>query len=387
MIINEKVVLLGLLFLLPFLLGASATDNAVNAETFTTGTSIVNDTGLFVGGVQACLVDGSVVFDLGSEGAINVSAGSANKNTYIHMLENYPSASHGGYWGVYGGINQISLGTILSGSRTKVINIKYGGGVDSENVGIGSINPTAKLTVNSTDVPLRLEKHSTDSIVAQFQTNISGGRVDLAFYNNSGGKMVYLGAHQNDSASTEDHFHIKTANSSASMITRFGIDIGDDVEVGISNADFDVNDNDIENVNILCVNGAEAESCTNNVVKISGNTVITDSASGGSAGYRWNENGAERWRLYYPGTSQRLLLDETVASDSTVMAWENTGEVGVGVADPVRTLDVKDYFRINGVSSAPSSPALGDVYVDSDTSEFCFYNSTAWVGLQGRSCA
>ncbi len=63
------------------------------------------------------------------------------------------------------------------------------------------------------------------------------------------------------------------------------------------------------------------------------------------------------------------------------------GRVGINTTAPVRALDVNDTFRIVPRSAAPSSGSLGDMYVDSDTNELCFYNSTVWFGLQGKTCA
>ena len=50
-------------------------------------------------------------------------------------------------------------------------------------------------------------------------------------------------------------------------------------------------------------------------------------------------------------------------------------------------LFVYNATRIQPTSAAPASPALGDIYIDSTTNELCFFNSTAWIGLQGRVCA
>lgn len=66
-----------------------------------------------------------------------------------------------------------------------------------------------------------------------------------------------------------------------------------------------------------------------------------------------------------------------------------SGDLGIGNGvSMVRELNIKDTVRLEPRSSAPSSPSLGDLYVDSDTNELCFYNSTVWVGLAtGGACA
>jgi len=61
--------------------------------------------------------------------------------------------------------------------------------------------------------------------------------------------------------------------------------------------------------------------------------------------------------------------------------------VGSGAA-LTRELNVKDTMKIEGRASAPSSPALGDIYVDSDSNELCFYDGSSWTGLKAAgTCA
>jgi len=57
------------------------------------------------------------------------------------------------------------------------------------------------------------------------------------------------------------------------------------------------------------------------------------------------------------------------------------GKVGVGVGNPKRPVHIKDILRIEPRSSSPQNNELGDIYVDSDSNELCFYNSTNFVGL------
>lgn len=49
---------------------------------------------------------------------------------------------------------------------------------------------------------------------------------------------------------------------------------------------------------------------------------------------------------------------------------------------------IYDVMNINPLVNAPANPVLGDVYVDSTTNEFCFYDGNAWTGLRaGGACA
>ncbi len=63
------------------------------------------------------------------------------------------------------------------------------------------------------------------------------------------------------------------------------------------------------------------------------------------------------------------------------MTVKSDGNVGIGEQTPQRTLHVNDLMRLEPRSSAPSSPALGDIYTDSDSNELCFYNGSSWTGL------
>ena len=63
-------------------------------------------------------------------------------------------------------------------------------------------------------------------------------------------------------------------------------------------------------------------------------------------------------------------------------------KVGINETSPARPLHVTDTMRIEPRNTAPGSASLGDLYVDNDTNELCFYNSTAWVGLvAGGACS
>ena len=54
---------------------------------------------------------------------------------------------------------------------------------------------------------------------------------------------------------------------------------------------------------------------------------------------------------------------------------------GIQMSNPKRNLHIKDTMRLEPRNSPPSSPKLGDLYVDSNTKELCFYNGNNWIGL------
>ena len=55
-----------------------------------------------------------------------------------------------------------------------------------------------------------------------------------------------------------------------------------------------------------------------------------------------------------------------------------SGNLGLGITDPVRTLHVNDYMRLEPVSDAPDTPSAGDIYFDSDDSKLKCYDGTTW---------
>ena len=80
-------------------------------------------------------------------------------------------------------------------------------------------------------------------------------------------------------------------------------------------------------------------------------------------------------------------------SDFINITQDNTfaivgGNSGFNITTPQRTVHISDTLRIEPRSSAPSSPALGDLYVDSDSNELCFYDGSSWTGLKSAgSCS
>lgn len=87
-----------------------------------------------------------------------------------------------------------------------------------------------------------------------------------------------------------------------------------------------------------------------------------------------------------------LTIDNTAIGDNvpstgiftTLTANENT-ILGDTTDDKVT---INDLIGLVPRDSAPVSPILGDIYVDSTTSELCFYDGTAWQGIiSNAECA
>ena len=64
--------------------------------------------------------------------------------------------------------------------------------------------------------------------------------------------------------------------------------------------------------------------------------------------------------------------------DSIALRWDERRRVGIGTATPQRTLHVKDVMRLEPRATAPTSPAEGDMYMDSATHKLKVYDGTTW---------
>ena len=93
------------------------------------------------------------------------------------------------------------------------------------------------------------------------------------------------------------------------------------------------------------------------------------------------------------GTNNRLQFGNSYATiygavgSPTIQM--NSTVVGINQASPQRALHINDVMRLEPRSAAPSSPATGDIYVDSDaTQAICIYLNGAWVVMAGTgSCS
>jgi len=55
-----------------------------------------------------------------------------------------------------------------------------------------------------------------------------------------------------------------------------------------------------------------------------------------------------------------------------------SGNVGIGTTRPARALHINDVMRLEPRSSAPASPAEGDMYMDSVTHKLMVYDGAIW---------
>jgi len=63
-----------------------------------------------------------------------------------------------------------------------------------------------------------------------------------------------------------------------------------------------------------------------------------------------------------------------------MMVIQEDGNVGIGVANPQRPLHISNVMRLQPRSSAPTSPARGDMYVGTDNHIYCYLGGS-WKQL------
>lgn len=65
------------------------------------------------------------------------------------------------------------------------------------------------------------------------------------------------------------------------------------------------------------------------------------------------------------------------ADKTTVVKVDKSGNMGIGIATPLRKLHVKEAMRIEPQTTAPATGSLGDLYVNTNGKLF-FHNGTVW---------
>lgn len=82
-----------------------------------------------------------------------------------------------------------------------------------------------------------------------------------------------------------------------------------------------------------------------------------------------------------PTNLSRFTLDNISLKKITGGDLMILGNVGIGTTTPARALHISDTMRLTPRATAPTSPAAGDIYVDSTANELCFYDGSAWQGI------
>jgi hypothetical protein len=81
------------------------------------------------------------------------------------------------------------------------------------------------------------------------------------------------------------------------------------------------------------------------------------------------------WSIYKDNGTDDLRFYR----DGNRVTFQSNGNVGLGTSSPARTLHVNDVIRLEPRASAPTSPAPGDMYIDStDSNKLKVYDGTTW---------
>jgi hypothetical protein len=94
-----------------------------------------------------------------------------------------------------------------------------------------------------------------------------------------------------------------------------------------------------------------------------------------------DDEGEYAMKLVYDGGSNSLEVYGKMSSmvyGPHVTIKRDNGNVGLGVADPVRTLQVSDVMRLEPRVSAPSLATMGDMYVRSSDGKLMVYDGSTW---------
>jgi len=99
-----------------------------------------------------------------------------------------------------------------------------------------------------------------------------------------------------------------------------------------------------------------------------------------SIGGRINGNvtlGSVPQDLFFATGSTTTQIDPYV-NNTVRMVISSSGNVGVGITTPARTLHIKSVMRLEPLAIAPSSPSKGDIYFDDSLNKLRVYDGTTW---------
>ena len=280
-------------------------------------------------------------------------------------------------------------------------------------LGIGTANPATPLQVNGT-----LTVDEATPVLRLNDTDGSTSRPRITFQNNTQAyvvgndsfqqSFVFSSAYSNsrtndailrvqgDTVSTGDSWGNYLAISHTGLHGSIFTDLGDirllpqtgNVSIGTTNQTQE-----------LTVNGNAAflDSTTNGRIILNTFDGAIEMTSGNDNGsfidFRGNHQFAEdyRGRISYNSNQSngnfRFQTSNGVSNTVQMIITEN-GNIGVGsgMTNPQRSLHIDDVMRLEPRTTAPTSPSLGDVYVD-DSNAFCVYLDAAWTKLGGSgSC-
>lgn len=111
------------------------------------------------------------------------------------------------------------------------------------------------------------------------------------------------------------------------------------------------------------------------------------SGVGAGSGFLAQNTVGSMWGLQSNAAGNFEIYDFTNAR-SILNVNNVSGNVAIGAAiTPQRAVHISDTMRLEPRSAAPAAAALGDIYVDSDSNELCFYDGATWTGIKaGGAC-
>ncbi|MCD4734981.1 MAG: hypothetical protein K8R53_02965 [Bacteroidales bacterium] len=104
------------------------------------------------------------------------------------------------------------------------------------------------------------------------------------------------------------------------------------------------------------------------ILSVSGNNNVFIGQSAGK-----NENGNDRLYISNSETDDPLIYGEFDTGKAVI-----NGDLGIKTRTPERALHVNDTIRLEPRSTAPDSPAEGDIYMDSGEHKLKVYDGTQW---------
>lgn len=253
------------------------------------------------------------------------------------------------------------------------------------NVVQGAIGSPDMLGINSTaDVTNRLALSSTASLFnhngaghqLKVNKNTAGDTASLLFQTGFSGRAE-MGTAGND------NFAIKVSDDGSAWNNAMVLMAANGrVGLGADNPDYN-----------LHVRGGSAYAALEDSNGVLGGSM--------SAALRMFAGGTEHGQVGFPGTTSgtmylrnlqgNLFLEADtrdleagsfirLAVDGDEMIRVEASAVGIGTSTPARSLHVDDVMRLEP-TSAPASPAAGDIYFDSATSKLRCHDGTQWNDL------
>jgi len=256
------------------------------------------------------------------------------------------------------------------------------------NVGIGTINPTAKLDVNSglNDLALQLESTDqyTDITMKDNSTTDLGIRLSSIANNlilQRGGGNVGVGINvpnakfhvDNSDNSTPWSTLISTGNNSG-----FLVDGHESIPLG--NRVMQVSNGEANTTMVVLGNGNMGLGTIHPNNKLS-----IDLNGQNGKGIQFNNSGANLGHIIF-GLGGSMALNSSLdyrfeINNTERMRITNNGNIGIGTTTPQAPLHINDFMKLEPRSTAPPSPTKGTIYYDDTDDKLKVYTGSSWENL------